>query len=153
DAAEDVVLPVHYAADAPPGWWGMAWTIAADVSLFASLVFAFLYLWTANAAWPPPGFHEVGWALPALALAALAAGRGFVHFGMRAGRRDDLPKLQRFFAAAFAMSAAFVALVAAALFGSELSAHEHAYGAVVFALWGCAAIHSALAMVMVGFAF
>src|SRR5690606_20195730 len=73
DAGDGRQLPLHYASASPPGWWGMGWTIAADVSLFASLVFAFLYLWTANPVWPPEGFRPIGWQLPALAMGAIAA--------------------------------------------------------------------------------
>jgi cytochrome c oxidase subunit I+III len=151
DAGEGRQLPLHYASASPPGWWGMGWTIAADVSLFASLVFAFLYLWTANPVWPPEGFRPIGWQLPALAMGAIAAASALMQMGVRAGRRDRVVKLRLCLLAAFAAAAAFVVLVTIALYGSDLAARDHAYAAIVFALWGCAVIHVVLAMIMIGF--
>ncbi|MBW3567199.1 MAG: cytochrome c oxidase subunit I, partial [Proteobacteria bacterium] len=47
-------LPHSVAADAPRafGWWGHITGLASDASIFASLVFAYCYLWSLAPGWP-----------------------------------------------------------------------------------------------------
>jgi cytochrome c oxidase subunit I+III len=130
-------LPLQWAVARSPGWWGTAIALLADAALYASLIFAYLFLWTVSPAWPPAGFREVGLALPALGLGLLAASSLAVY-----GRRYAL-------AIALAVLAALVQ--SAALFSSGLSVTEHAYGAVVAMLWYIELVHIAIAIVMAGF--
>jgi cytochrome c oxidase subunit I+III len=77
-AHEEVELPaglrLHSRTFDGPGLWGMGFTVLADASLYGSLLFAWVFLWTvapgaAQAAGPP----LAPWALGAVTL-ALAAG-------------------------------------------------------------------------------
>ena len=57
------LLP-HFAAPSSPGWWGMLFAIVADGTLYAALLFGYLFLWTVAPAWPPPvyvGFGSMAW--------------------------------------------------------------------------------------------
>ncbi len=47
-------LPPHWETERPPSWWAMVFTIAADATLFASLLFGALFLWLVAPGWPPP---------------------------------------------------------------------------------------------------
>jgi cytochrome c oxidase subunit I+III len=153
NAGYGLVLPVHYAASRPPGWWGMGWTIAADAALFASLAFAYLYLWTSSPAWPPPGYPEMRWEAPAIGVALLVASSVLLRAGLRAGEHDRRAALRWSLLGAVALGLIFIVLLAVSLLDSGLSAHAHAYGAVVHALWVCAALHVALGVVMAAFVF
>jgi cytochrome c oxidase subunit I+III len=130
-------LPLQFTVARSPGWWGTAMALVADAALYGSLLFAYLFLWTVSAAWPPTGFREVGLALPAVALGSLLA--------------SSLAVYLRRYAAAIALAALGAALETGALSASGLSATEHAYGAVVFTLWGIELVHIALAILMAAF--
>ena len=151
DAGYGEVLPTHYAAVRPPGWWGMGWTIAADAALFASLVFAYMYLWTSNPAWPPHGHTGLDWKLPAIGAASLVAASILLINGMRAGERGSRGTLRWSIVGVAALGSTFIALLTVGLIGSDLSARNHAYGAVVHALWLCVLLHVALAVIMAVF--
>lgn len=68
----------------PSGWWGAALFIAAEVSLFGSLIATYFYLRFQSGDWPPPGVEKPSITLPlvftgmlvASALPMLAAFRG-----------------------------------------------------------------------------
>ncbi|CAO3435045.1 cytochrome c oxidase subunit I [Azospirillum doebereinerae] len=70
--------PHHAEAEAPPAQWAMVFTLAADVTLYVSLLFGAFFLWLSAPNWPPE--HLGGTAYPAQALGILglllAAGMG-----------------------------------------------------------------------------
>ncbi|TVQ34357.1 MAG: cytochrome c oxidase subunit I [Geminicoccaceae bacterium] len=74
DAGRGVALPVHTEAAEPPPWWALIFTLVADATLFASLVFGAFYLWLIAPAWPPSEVMEARW--PALALVVLGLSAG-----------------------------------------------------------------------------
>ncbi|HUG76775.1 MAG TPA: cytochrome c oxidase subunit I [Burkholderiales bacterium] len=141
DAGLGARLPFHYATAAPPGYWGGLVTLIADATLYASLLFAYFFLWTVSPAWPPQGYRDAGLALPALGLAVLVASSVVVRLG-----RGSTPATLF----AMALAAAFVALEGAALLPA-LEARSHAYDALVFSIWGYAVLHVAVAILMAGF--
>ena len=47
-------VPPHWETERPPSWWAMVFTISADATLFASLLFGALFLWLVAPGWPPP---------------------------------------------------------------------------------------------------
>ena len=47
-------LPTQAASPGAPGQWGMLIFLLVDGALYASLVFAYFYLWLDAPAWPPP---------------------------------------------------------------------------------------------------
>src|SRR5690606_32847110 len=48
-----VLFRSHWEAERPPSWWAMLFTLAADATLFLSLVFGALFLWLVAPGWPP----------------------------------------------------------------------------------------------------
>ena len=134
DVGHGLRLPLHFTHARSPGWWGMATALVADAALYASLLFAHLFLWTVSPSWPPEGHGDAGLVAPALALAALAASSLAFHLRHHAA------------AIVLALSAAFVE--SGALLASGLSPSAHAYGAVVAMLWAFAALHIAVAVLM-----
>jgi len=81
--------PVHWETERPPSWWAMAFSCAADATLFASLLFGALFLWLVAPGWPPPSPAAPDIATASLCAAAVAgaalAGRRAVA-ALRAGR-------------------------------------------------------------------
>ncbi|MDP1776778.1 MAG: hypothetical protein Q8K94_09250, partial [Moraxellaceae bacterium] len=54
-------------------WWAMVFTLAADATLYASLLFGGWFLWLSAPNWPPATLPEPGMLLSAAAIAALLA--------------------------------------------------------------------------------
>lgn len=55
------------------GWWGMAIFVAAEATLFGTLVGTWIYLRFHNAHWPPPGVAKPPVLVPVLLTLALVA--------------------------------------------------------------------------------
>ena len=71
-------VPVHSEASGAPSWWGMAFTLIVDATLFASLAFGALFLWVSAPGWPPAEVLETEWWKPMLAgLGRFAARRRY----------------------------------------------------------------------------
>jgi cytochrome c oxidase subunit 3 len=83
------VLPVGSAGERSGGWWGCLALIATEGSLFAYLIFSYLYLATQQGQnWPPEGLPKLG--LGILNTAILLISSGFVWFCERCVRRRRL---------------------------------------------------------------
>ncbi|MEJ7929538.1 cytochrome c oxidase subunit I [Ramlibacter sp. AN1015] len=67
-------LELHPRTFDGPGLWGTGLTLLADTALYASLVFAWAYLWTVAPAWNPPAESPIGMVpLAGVALAFICA--------------------------------------------------------------------------------
>ena len=151
DAGNGTRLPSQYACRNAPGWWAIAITMLIVGSLFASLVFAYFYLWLGSDTWPPEGMGDAApgaWHCGALAMLALAWLGGAVAnaalgAGARRRRRVVVPTL---LAALGAI--AFVAVHVSLLSESPGAPQAHAYASVVWTLAGFCALHLLLAAVM-----
>ncbi len=151
DAGDGRMLPSQYASRNAPGWWAVVVTMLIVGSLFASLVFAYFYLWLGSDGWPPrgmgeaalrgmhwfaPGLLAVSWLAGAVASAALRA-------GFRRRRRVAIPAIV---AAAAALGSVLVHLPPLADAPGQPQAH--AYASVVWTLAGFCALHLVLAAVL-----
>jgi heme/copper-type cytochrome/quinol oxidase subunit 3 len=130
-----------------PGWWGMVLTLAADVSVFASLLAGYYYVrFVTTAAWPPPGDP-----LPKLVVSSIMTGllvvsvapMALADLGLKAGSRPRL--LLGAFTTAL-LGAGFVVLEvfewADELKGSWPT--KNAYGSLFYVLTGYHVVHIAL---------
>jgi len=74
-----VVVPPHTDCAEAPSWWAMVFTLAANSTLYASLLFGGLFLWVSAPNWTPTTIPEPGLAISLavmmLALPASLAGR------------------------------------------------------------------------------
>mgnify|MGYP001760730078 FL=1 len=133
----------------------MRFTLVADATLFASLLFGAAFLYVVAPNWPPPplpsvggppgGWLPAGLVLPGLALAALG-GRWAVAANVRgrtAGRSAGL------LLALLGHGVALAALVWLLCLVPDPAAH--AVGALGVALLAYAALHAALGLLFVGF--
>jgi cytochrome c oxidase subunit I+III len=140
DIGGGIRLPVYLTGPASHSWWAMMVLIMVSGSLFGSLLFAYLFLWTVSPDVWPTGRDElpaVAWAL-ASAILLLASGGCVAYIS----RRLKSGAAYRHWPVAFAISVGIVLLAASLgldFYGqwmTGLRPHETAYGAVVYTIVG-----------------
>jgi len=149
DIGGGIMLPVYLNGGSSHSWWAMVILLMVSGSVFGSLLFSYLFLWTAA-----PGGWPAGDALPAPAwpmasAALLLTSGGCIAY---AGRRLNSAAAQWPFR--LAMPAA-IALLAAAL-GAEfhgqwrtgLRPQDSGYGAVIYTLIGLQGFFVAVLLAM-----
>ncbi|MDH4441591.1 MAG: cytochrome c oxidase subunit I [Rhizobium sp.] len=65
--------PHHQQAAQPPSWWAMVFTLAANATLYTSLLFGSFFLWLSAPNWPPPATDFTFPGLSFIAAAGLLA--------------------------------------------------------------------------------
>ncbi|AKC85431.1 cytochrome c oxidase subunit I [Pseudoxanthomonas suwonensis] len=148
EAAPGVLLPSQYACRNAPGWWALVATLLIDGSLFASLVFAYFYLWLGTEAWPPAGMAAGAGPAAWTALALLAACWGAVSWSERALHGGRATAAQAGLGVAVLLGGGFLWLHLAAVAGVAGPPSVHAYASVVWTLAGFHAVHVAVAMLL-----
>jgi cytochrome c oxidase subunit I+III len=140
------VLP-HAAADQPPGWWGMVFTLIFDATLLTSLVFGYLFLLTVAPNWPPPAFVDPDLAVASLAAAGLAATWLGADGAVRANRlgQDRLRLWLLLIAGAGGVAAASGFALIALMLAPPASGHAYAACVLVLAMFG--GLHAGLSAI------
>ncbi|MCD9098334.1 cytochrome c oxidase subunit I [Luteimonas fraxinea] len=151
EVAPGLRLPTQALARNAPGWWALVGTLMIVGSLFASLVFAYFYLWLNAPAWPGGGATLTA-STPMLAAlgALLAAGVGAwrMPIALRAGHTRAAVIWSAF---AILSAIACLALQLPAIADAVGAPQRHAYGSVVWTLAGFQALHIAVAVLIAGF--
>ena len=125
-------LPVYITGPSSQSWWAMIVLILVTGTVFACLVFSYLFLWTVSPdVWPKHGD------LPSLSFGALAAAlagasSAAVAFASRALKRDQVWPMRIALACAPALIVAAVAVDWYGQWQSGLRPQASAYGAVVY---------------------
>jgi cytochrome c oxidase subunit I+III len=140
-------LPLHHACRQSPGWWGTVLFVLLDGALFASLVYAYFYLWLGAPAWPPEGAVLAAWPLPVLAAGLLAASGWAMHVALRANRGGARGRFTAALATAMLLALAS-ALVQGVLLAGETTPQLHAYASVVHVLVGFHLLHVLVALLI-----
>ncbi|WP_101927321.1 MULTISPECIES: cytochrome c oxidase subunit I [Luteimonas] len=151
EVAPGLRLPTQYSARNAPGWWALVASLLIDGSLFASLVFAYFYLWLGAPVWPPagstiPDLPVAVAALAALLVAWFAATR--VPGAAAATRRGTAIAWSL---AAIGAGIAFTVLQLVAVSGATAAPQQHAYASVVWTLAGFHIVHVVVALLVGGF--
>jgi cytochrome c oxidase subunit I+III len=136
DIGGGITLPVYMNGPSSHAWWAMVVLILVSGSIFASLVFSYLYLWTVSPqVWPQGGAGLPALRWPLVSAALLLASAGLVAW---CGRRlrGESSRSQRGLQAAMLLAvvllcASWAAELAGQL-GSGLAPTASAYGAVVY---------------------
>ncbi|MGO1541643.1 MAG: cytochrome c oxidase subunit I [Luteimonas sp.] len=162
EAEPGLVLPTQYACRNAPGWWALVVSLLIDGALFASLVFAYFYLWLGTAAWPPEAstLGEPGLPLASMGLllacvvAAQWAWRSLDAGPKGRGTAEETPDAGGgttgaggFWAwlVSAVLGAGFITTHWLALAGPVGAPQEHAYASVVWVLAGFHMVHVAVA--------
>jgi heme/copper-type cytochrome/quinol oxidase subunit 3 len=122
----------------PNGWWGMLMLIAAEATLFGTLIASYFYLRLQVTTWPPAGIDPPSVTAPLVLTAVLVATTLPMLLAARAARAGRSAVASRLIVAATLVQAVYLA-VQIALFLDDLSSfdpRETSYGSVYFTLLG-----------------
>jgi cytochrome c oxidase subunit I+III len=145
------MLPTQSASSEAPGWWGMKIFLLVDASLYASLVFAYFYLWLDAPAWPPPGHVLPSLAWPVIGIALLASSIVAIRDARRRNREDRSREARTRVTAAAALLLAFLIGEVQALHAHAQAPQSHAYASMVHVIVGYQGIHALIALLMAAF--
>jgi cytochrome c oxidase subunit I+III len=139
-----VSVPPHTEVPDSPPWWALIFTLVADGTLFASLVFGTLYLWISAPNWPPAAVAEPNRILALGAVAALVAGTVAARGSLRAVAAGGTARgwIAVAMLALFAGIAAVVGMIA----GVGPHPRVHALGATASALLFYIALHAGIGL-------
>src|SRR5690606_28392519 len=151
EAEPGLWLPVQAAAPNAPGWWATVIALLIDGSLFASLVFAYFYLWLNAPAWPAPPAATGPLLLPLLAAALLPAAAFAGSTALRRSDRGQPRGLRLWLLLASVAGAAYVAAQALVLAWIAGDPTGHAYSSVVWTLAGFHWVHVAVTVLISAF--
>jgi cytochrome c oxidase subunit I+III len=149
DVGGGVRLADHVTGSRSHAWWAMVVLMLVNGTVFASLAFAFFYLWTVGTeGWPPAGTFPpaAGWSWAAVS--AGVAGHVLANAGRKAlrghaGAVFDLLLVGGVLASWIAFAASVLAMTAAGI-----APQAHAFGATIHALLGWQGLHVALVTLM-----
>lgn len=128
---------------------GTVLVIAADVMLFAGLLFAFWVLRLSAPVWPPPLQPRLPAGVTAVNTLILLASGMAIGAGVRAARHADRARLVRWFGAGALLGVLFIAVQGyewIRLVGFGLTVTSGTYGALFYALIGAHALHVLVAL-------
>ena len=141
----DEVLPSHANGPASFAWWGMAWLIATEAALFATVIVSYWYIrFRSGPTWPPDGIEAPELVLPLVMSAILWSSSVPVHLADRAIRRGAQAMLRFGLLAGWLLGAAFLSLQFAIEYPSvvdEFTPRTNAYGSMFFTLTGLHGLH------------
>jgi heme/copper-type cytochrome/quinol oxidase subunit 3 len=139
------LLPQRYSGPRAFGWWGMAWLIGTEATLFALLIATYFYLrFRSGPTWPPDGIADPELGLPLIMTAILWSSSLPVHVADQGIRAGDVERLKVGLAAGFALGATFLVLTLAVEWPEALDDFgptTNAYGSLFFTITGFHATH------------
>ncbi|MFJ3460013.1 cbb3-type cytochrome c oxidase subunit I [Achromobacter spanius] len=141
-------LPMMCSGSASHASWAMVMLLIVCASIFGSLLFSYLFLWTTNPqAWPEASaLPSPGW--PMLSAAMLMAGAGLAAAAARLMTQDRQAALRGCVAAAALLVAAAPALDLIVHWQTGLRPQATAYTAATYAVAGLQALFGGLSVVM-----
>jgi cytochrome c oxidase subunit I+III len=145
DAGRGVALPLYTNGNDSVGWWGMVVVLIADAAVIASLIFAYLFLWTARpAAWPPDGSQIPGFLEPIVISAATVGAYVLFEIAERANQRGRRVGTMLALVGNAILTAVILALGWFWLGRLGIDPTRHSYGGAVWTLLGYMGAHIAV---------
>ncbi|HWK50401.1 MAG TPA: cbb3-type cytochrome c oxidase subunit I, partial [Steroidobacter sp.] len=152
DIGGGVRLPDYMSGSRSHSWWSMVVLMLVDGSIFACLVFSFLYLWTVTLSGFPPESLDlplVGSSVAAIAAWAVATGSLFAAnrwLCESQRRRVSIALLVTIVATWLAFGAGLHALL-----GTNLRPQLHGYASTAYTMLAWQGLHAVLITLMAGF--
>jgi heme/copper-type cytochrome/quinol oxidase subunit 3 len=134
----------------PNGWWGMLLLVAAEATLFGTLIASYFYLRFQAATWPPAGIAAPDVTLPLVLTAVLVATAAPMIAAARVARAGRRTAAVWLLVLATLVQGGYLA-AQVVLFMSDLSSldpRDSAYGSVYFALLGAHHAHVAVGIAL-----
>ncbi|MBS9719320.1 cytochrome c oxidase subunit I [Tianweitania sp. BSSL-BM11] len=137
---------VHWEAGQPPSWWAMVFVLAADATLFGSLLFGCVFLAMIAPGWPPAVIVLPSYGVMALAAILMIAAALFGRLALRDLNRNRAPTawLGSAALAHLGACAALVWIIAV----DVVDPTQHAHQATLFALLGYAVLHAGVGCIL-----
>jgi cytochrome c oxidase subunit I+III len=149
DAGRGLSLPLYVNDGRSIGSWAMVILLVVDASLTISILFAYLFLWTARpAVWPPDGSLVPGLAEPLILLGLTGAAYGLFEIAAWLNRHDRKVLVCACLLGATLAGAAVLTTGATWPGSLGIDPTRHSYGAAVSTLLLWAAIHVGIGAVM-----
>jgi cytochrome c oxidase subunit III len=134
----------------PNGWWGMAIFLAAEATLFGTLVGSYFYLRFNTTPWPPAGTPEPRVVAPALLTAGLLLAGAGIYWSVRAARGGRQVLALAALAGATCVQGVYLALQIG-LMTSDLDQYKpssSAYASIYYTLSGASHAHVAVGLLL-----
>lgn len=134
----------------PNGIWGMALFIAAETTLFGTLIATYFYLRERVRVWPPPGIEAPSVALPLALTAALLVTTAPMLLAARAASRGRRGRAWTLVALATLVQSGYLAWQITSYISDlgKFSPSDTAYGSIYFTLIGADHGHVALGILL-----
>jgi cytochrome c oxidase subunit I+III len=146
-----LMLPTQAASRDSPGWWGTVIFLLVDASLYASLVFAYFYLWLDAPAWPPPGHALAPLGIPVLGLALLMGSGGALRWARARNVRAAPDNGRHALVLAAVLLAGFLCTQVLFLGAPVEPPQSHAYASLIHVLIAYQALHAVIVLAMAAF--
>ncbi len=138
-------LPRHAHGGRSFAWWGMAWLIATEATLFASLIASYFFLrFRHGVEWPPDGLPHPELELPLIMSALLLSSSIPVHLAESGIKKGNQGLLRFGLAMGFVLGATFLGLTVAVEWPEtlhEFTPQTNVYGSLFFTVTGFHAVH------------
>lgn len=136
----DRLLPVGSVGERSGGWWGMLTLIATEASLFAYLIFSYLYLASQTTQhWPPEGLPKLG--TGSAGTAVLITSSVFVWLAQRRVMRQHLRAAVIYLVISLVLGVAFAGMQLHEWAGHPYGPSTHLYGSLYFTMTGFHLLH------------
>ncbi|MBO3758949.1 cytochrome c oxidase subunit I [Ciceribacter sp. L1K22] len=142
DIGLGVALPSHVQTEKPPSFWALTFALAADATLYVSLLFGAFFLWLSAPNWDGREMVEPELFLAATAAVLLIGGSLFGRAASSAGPRAAT----HLWLTTLCQAGAFTILVFMVAGISDL-ASQHASPASILAVWTHSALHTLMGIV------
>lgn len=134
----------------PNGWWGMALFLAAEVTLFGTLIGSYFFLRFNTSPWPPPGTPGPRVVAPVILTIALVLAGGAVYLALRAARDGRRALALAALAVAACVQLTYL-VIQIALMKSDIdttSPRTSSYASIYYTLEGASHAHVAVGILL-----
>jgi len=145
-----VSLPVYVEGRRAPSWWATALLVANDGALFACLLFAYFYIRSRAAAWPPGDMKlpELQYPIP---MTILLVGSSIpIWWAEHSITQGQVGRLKIGLLLAWLMGLGFLALQVLEYHQKDFAISTNAYGSLFYAITALHGAHVFVALVMNG---
>ena len=143
-----VEVPLYASGPDSVGWWAMLITMLAVITAFVSLLFGYLFYWTLDRDFPPPGMPGPGWFWPTLGTAMLMGSWALTNLVRKWNRQDDARLVYGGLGVSCLLAIAGGAAMIAGPYLNGMDPTQHVYAATIWLLVIWTAIHAGLGLIM-----
>jgi len=141
-------LPVIVSSTRSTAWWGMALLIAAELSLFASLLASYYYLRFKATEWPVSGLEKPNLVPGTIATVLLLSSSLPMWWAERGIKQGNERRLRIGLLLSFLLGVGFLAIQASEYASASFDWRTNVYGSLFFTITGLHGIHVLVGLLM-----